>query len=104
MSAIQHLKNPMHVVLVRLQAKVVQLKIPAKFQDAKYFKIEKVLETKYIEASCQICLPNKKIIKGSKSVTTNFVKHLKRIHARVYEEYQRKASSKKAGINLVLEY
>lgn len=60
----------------------------------KYFKIERITNGQ-VQAFCQICLPQKKIIKGSTLATTNFVKHLKRVHPDSFEKYSQKMANKK---------
>ncbi|XP_031333183.1 uncharacterized protein LOC116163414 [Photinus pyralis] len=56
--------------------------------DGKFFQIINTDEvTHHIQAQCQLCLPNKAIIKGSLNITTNFLKHLKKKHSNKYDCY-----------------
>ena len=55
-----------------------------------------------VQATCQLCLPKNKIIKGSTDTITNYLKHLKRKHPdsliaynEYKEEHQRKNKSRK---------
>lgn len=62
--------------------------------DGKYFKI-KENDGENITADCQLCLPQKKTIKGIKGSSSNFFKHLKRIHPNKIDEYNKYKISKK---------
>lgn len=56
--------------------------------DGTFFLVETCDKNSHVEAVCQLCLPSKKIIKGSAESTTNFVKHLKRVHGnKSYDDY-----------------
>lgn len=56
--------------------------------DGTFFLVETCDKNTHVEALCQLCLPSKKIIKGSVESTTNFVKHLKRVHGnKSYDDY-----------------
>lgn len=55
--------------------------------DGKFFKVISYGEKDHVGALCQLCLPKQKEIKGSTGTTTNFVKHLKRVHKTDYAEY-----------------
>ncbi|CAG9825726.1 unnamed protein product [Phaedon cochleariae] len=67
--------------------------------DGKFFIVEKCDEKMNCEAMCQLCLPTKKMIKGSLESTTNFVKHLKRVHGEKsyndYVKYKEKLKSRR---------
>ena len=64
--------------------------------DGKYFKIIKIFpEDNSIEAECQICLPTSKKIKGKLSSSSNFYKHLKRVHTDKLKEYEEYKLTKK---------
>lgn len=63
--------------------------------DGKYFKVVHFdKKKKYAEAACQLCLPACKIIKGSLQTTTNFIKHIKRVHANEYSGYEKYKAEK----------
>lgn len=66
-----------------LQAKFVN----SPMLDGKFFKVMKFDGKDHVEAACQLCLPKGKVIQGSVETTTNFVKHLKRIHLTEYPAY-----------------
>ncbi|CAH1114781.1 unnamed protein product [Psylliodes chrysocephalus] len=55
--------------------------------DGKFFKVLHWDGKDHVDASCQLCLPKQKIIKGSVEITTNFIKHLKRLHPSEHKEY-----------------
>lgn len=55
--------------------------------DGRFFQVQKCDEKMHVQAICQLCLPSKKVIKGSGEITTNFVKHLKRVHGGKYDDY-----------------
>ncbi|CAH0562812.1 unnamed protein product [Brassicogethes aeneus] len=55
--------------------------------DGKFFQVQKCDEKMHVRAICQLCLPVKKVIKGSREITTNFVKHLRRVHGDKYGDY-----------------
>lgn len=71
--------------------------------DGKFFKVVQ-FNNNHVEASCQLCLPKSKLIKGSAESTTNFVKHLKRIHLQKfteYENYKKEKLNKKRDLDTV---
>ncbi|CAH0552497.1 unnamed protein product [Brassicogethes aeneus] len=62
--------------------------------DGKFYKVIKFDGKDHVEASCQLCLPNHKVIKGSAETTTNFVKHLRRMHLTGFSSYIKYKSEK----------
>ncbi|KRT84000.1 hypothetical protein AMK59_1425 [Oryctes borbonicus] len=60
-------------------------------------KFFKVISNKnnHIIAECQICLPKKKFIQGTTKATSNFIKHLRRIHSDIVTEYNEDNKLKK---------
>lgn len=66
--------------------------------DGKFFLVEKCAGKMHVEALCQLCVLSKKIIKGSVESTTNFVKHLKRVHGeKSYNDYVKYKEKIKSG-------
>ncbi|CAH0562887.1 unnamed protein product [Brassicogethes aeneus] len=84
-----------------LQLAVLQ-KCP--YLDGKFFKVTKLNELKKnVEAQCQLCLPKTVTIKGTWGVSTNYLKHLKKIHdkenaMKEYDDYKSTKKQKKENI------
>lgn len=101
-----HLSTPLESKTVTENARnsdSLNSEINLSILDGKYFKIHS-REANHIQAVCQMCLPLQKIIKGSIDATTNFVRHLKRTHGNLYEEYNRyKQTNKKEKNKEVLK-
>lgn len=74
------------------------------YLDGKFFKILDVTENKYLKTQCMLCIPKFHVIKGIISVSTNFLKHIKKIHPSSLPRYKEhlintKANSSKRKIN-----
>ncbi|XP_030757697.1 uncharacterized protein LOC115883472 isoform X2 [Sitophilus oryzae] len=64
--------------------------------DGKFYEVAgKVTDANHIQAECKMCLPKRKIIKGSLLITTNFLKHMKNKHPEQNNEYNAYKQKKK---------
>lgn len=62
--------------------------------DGKYFEVVRRNESN-VEATCKLCLPVKRNIKGTSGTTSNFVTHLKRMHSEAYCAYLKEKEENK---------
>lgn len=62
--------------------------------DGKYFKVSKI-DGNFVDATCQLCLPQLKKIKGRVDSSSNFVRHIKRLHPEKLKDYNSHKQSKK---------
>lgn len=57
------------------------------YLDGTFFKVTDVKKDK-LTAECQLCLPKKTYIKGKVGVSTNFLKHIRKIHPASLKDYE----------------
>lgn len=70
------------------------------YLDGKFFKVSMFDQSgNKLTAECQLCLPRKTYIKGAPGVSTNFIKHIKKIHPNNFNEYDEYKLAKKKSIS-----
>ncbi|KAK9736086.1 hypothetical protein QE152_g12761 [Popillia japonica] len=71
---------------VSTESESSSIEIDLTILNGKYYQILKSDATN-IDALCQLCLPKQTTIRGAKTTTLNFRKHLQRVHKKAFTEY-----------------